>query len=512
MSMRILRSALRWAFGLEALVLVVGSAEVGWKVLPRIAATRPGMSHVLFEFAWAYVAVVGVLAGLYAWRIQRADPWVRWIGLLTSVMNLPLFPVGTVLGAAGLLYFFRNPAPDPVRDRVHNPVPGDGTGKWSGVVFFTAQILWVWFVYRRLLEWTSGRGMQRIHSDATSWFIILALAIYISILVHELGHFAAGRAVGFRLVGFRLGPLNWSYRVGRWGLRLQWDSLLGGHVAMVPENADDIRSQAMRMTVGGPLGSAFLGALGLGLLFAIPGPAWSVAMGEFVVLVTSMGLGDFVLNLVPVSSGVSYSDGARFWQLYRKGPWADYLCSVYYMGLSRTTALRPGDWPTEMVERAAAFAAMLPNAASMLGMAYAHFEDRGDVERAASYLERASANAPQGSETARNLAVDRAYFEAFYRGNAAEAARWLDQVPVQPGSADFWRSKAVVSAANGDVPAAQEAWRKGWELASKLPDVGVYEMDRRQYRMIAERIREVSGQDPVGQAVVPAAGNRADLS
>jgi hypothetical protein len=492
--MRVLRSALRWMLGLEALIFLVGGAEVAWKVVPKLEVRYPGASPLGFKIFLAYGFITGIVAAIAAWRIKRPGKW--WEGLAVSLMNLLWLPFGPILSAAGLFYFFRKPAPDPVLDRVHKPVAGDGTSKWSGVVFVAAQIIWVWLVYSRLLHWTGARGMHRVHLDPGTWFLTLGLAIYASITIHELGHFALGRAVGFRLVSFRLGPLNWMYRSGRWRLRLQPGSYLGGHTAMVPENADDLRGQAMIMTLGGPLGSAALGAAGLGLLFGIPGPAWPVALGEFVVLVTSMGFGDFVLNLFPVASGVSYSDGARFWQLYRRGPWADYLCAIYYMGLSRTTAMRPGEWPSEMVEHAAAFAcaAPLPNVASILGMAYVHFEDRGDVERAGSYMERACASAQPGTEAARNLAVDRAYFEALHRRNGSEGTRWLEQAPAQADSCDYWRSKAAVLCANGDLDAAEEAWRKGWELASKLPEAGVYETDRRQYRMIAERLREAAAE------------------
>jgi len=47
---------------------------------------------------------------------------------------------------------------------------------------------------------------------------------------------------------------------------------------------------------------------------------------------------------------------------------------------------------------------------------------------------------------------------------------------------------AAVLGAQGELRGAEDAWDKGWALASRLPEVGVYEPDRRQLRMIGERL------------------------
>lgn len=38
-----------------------------------------------------------------AWGLFRARPWARPLGLILSVLHLPLFPVGTAVGTFGLL-------------------------------------------------------------------------------------------------------------------------------------------------------------------------------------------------------------------------------------------------------------------------------------------------------------------------------------------------------------------------------------------------------------------------
>ena len=301
--------------------------------------------------------VVGVLCGLSASRIKRAGASTKWLGLIASALNLPLFPIGTAVGIAGLVYFVRERPPDLVPEREHKPIPGDGTSKSLSTVACVAQIAWVWFVYGRIFDWAVERGMPLHHLGLINWGLSLFLAIYAAVIFHELGHFAAGRTVSFQLFGFRLGCLDCFHSGGRWGLRLKRNNYMGGSVTMIPEHADNIRTRAMIMLFGGPLGSLVLGLTGVGLLLTVPAPVWPPAIGLFIVLATSMGIGDFLFNLVPLGTGTNYSDGAKILQLYRNGSWADYYCSVYYMSLSRTTALRPRDWPTEAVERAAAFGA-----------------------------------------------------------------------------------------------------------------------------------------------------------
>ena len=100
-------------------------------------------------------------------------------------------------------------------------------------------------------------------------------------------------------------------------------------------------------------------------------------------LSTGFAFGDFLFNLVPMASEAQYSDGARLWQMYRRGPWCDFHCANHYMGLSQTTALRPRDWPTAMVERAAEFAASFPNPPDRSPWPTPIILDRGDWQRGA---------------------------------------------------------------------------------------------------------------------------------
>jgi tetratricopeptide (TPR) repeat protein len=147
-----------------------------------------------------------------------------------------------------------------------------------------------------------------------------------------------------------------------------------------------------------------------------------------------------------------------------------------------------------MVERAGEFAAQLPDSAPSFAMTYLHFLDRGDWQRALTWLEKAHKSARPGSKLAHTITTTRAHFEAFYRRDSREAQRWFAQAPQRDDSADYWLSTATVRATQGNVAGASEAWDKAWEIARKLPATGVYDMDREQLRLVGVWLEELRTQ------------------
>ena len=498
--MRALRYVLRLIFALEAL----GFLSLAFYTLRRSTVLGSSLQRFhlggrsILDLFW-FLVFLSLMDALAAWRMEHGGALGRWSVLAASIFNVLLFPVGTIVAAAGIFYFVRNPAIEPKTYLKHRPIAGDGTSKWSGTVFMIAQLAWGVFILSSIRRWTVARGMHPIHSEVLFW-ITLAAALYGAILFHELGHLLLGDIVGFRLTSFAVGPVRLFRFGGRWRVQMRYDKLFGGHTAMVPTTAKNIRARAMVLMLGGPLASALLGAIGTICLLVIPGPTWPAALGRTVGLATGLAFGDFLFNLLPLASEAQYSDGARLWQMYRRGPWCDFHCANYYMGLSQTTPLRPRDWPTPMVERAAEFAAQLPQPAGSFAMAYAHFLDRGDWQRAVSWLERAHLASEHGSKFSHALAVDRAFIEAFHRRDGLEAKRWFEQASMLDDSTDYWRSAASVRAIQGDLTGASEAWTKASKMVQERPATGVYDMDRDQIKAIGSWLEQLRSQ-PMSQPV-----------
>jgi hypothetical protein len=491
--MRILRYVLRLIFALEAL----GFLSLAFFTLRQsstiAAAPRLHLGPHSILALFCFILLLALLAALAAWRLEQPDPLGRWSLLAASIFNLLLFPVGTIVAVAGIFYFIRNPAIDAPLHRKHQPIAGDGTGGWSRIIFTIGQLVWGVVVVSSIRLWTTARGMPQIHSEVLFW-ITLACAVYGCLLFHELGHFVLGDIVRFRLVGFGVGPLSWAYSENRWSSHIRHGKLLGGHTAMAPTTPRNIRARVIILTLGGPLASAMLGAIGAIVLLLIPGPAWPAALGRTVALSAGFAWGDFIFNLLPMASESQYSDGALLWQMVRRGPWCDFHCANHYMALSRTTPLRPRDWPTGTVERAAEFATQLPDSAGSFTMSYLHFLDRGDWQRALIWLDKARHRAQPASKLAQTLSIDRAYLEAFHRRDAREAQRLFEQAPPCEDSPDYWRALITLQAAQGHLARASATWNKAWEMALKLPASGVADMDREQLRLVGAWLEELRAQ------------------
>lgn len=147
--------------------------------------------------------------------------------------------------------------------------------------------------------------------------IIVALA-YVSILLHELGHWLMGRCCGYRILGFCVGEgrLLWAGRISGCFVRLRLFPVEGYVVAVKPEGCER-RWQRVLLGAGGPLFTGLCMALAAGLYhrgsFAFLGDTGSVLAGQtMAITATLLGL-DLLFNLWPrfASTGgiVTANDG-----------------------------------------------------------------------------------------------------------------------------------------------------------------------------------------------------------
>ena len=147
-------------------------------------------------------------------------------------------------------------------------------------------------------------------------------------------------------------------------------------------------------------------------------------------------------------------------------------------GLIAHHALRPRDWPTATVERAGELASKLPDSAGSFAMAYLHFLDRGDWQRALLWLDKARHRAQPAGNLAYALAVDRAYLEAFHRRDGREAQRLFEQAPAREDSSGYLHALITLQAAHGDLAGASAAWNKAWDIVQQRPATGLADIDR----------------------------------
>jgi hypothetical protein len=127
-------------------------------------------------------------------------------------------------------------------------------------------------------------------------------------------------------------------------------------------------------------------------------------------------------------------------------------------------------------------------------MAYLHFLDRGDWQRALVWLDKARHRAQPASKLAHALTVDRAYLEAFHRRDGREAQRLFDQAPPSEDSQGYWRALITLQAAQSDLIRASATWNKAWDMAQDRPATGISDMDREQLRLVGAWLEELRAQ------------------
>src|SRR6266853_2048502 len=138
------------------------------------------------EAAFALLAIASL-----NWRFdaETAGGWA----IAASIFNLPLIPLGTAVGIAGLCAFSR---PGIVAQTAISSsaasIPGDGTNKFAGAAMTILQAAFLILG----LNWWYHRAKSEGLILPDFWVSLLQInvAIFASTLFHELGHVLGGWA------------------------------------------------------------------------------------------------------------------------------------------------------------------------------------------------------------------------------------------------------------------------------------------------------------------------------
>jgi hypothetical protein len=156
-----------------------------------------------------------------------------------------LFFVGlcVVIPMYGLMALFRYPA---LQIR----------GSSGAAVRDAAELLLLLFLFGRMVSLLNefAHGKDLLTAGLTTWL----LAGVVAILVHELGHVASAKAVGFRIDFFLAGPVILQRNDVGWTLGFDLTAMRQGAAGMVgwtPVSSDNLRFNWLLATLGGPVAS-----------------------------------------------------------------------------------------------------------------------------------------------------------------------------------------------------------------------------------------------------------------
>ncbi len=180
-------------------------------------------------------------------------------------------------------------------------------------------------------------------------FALSALAFYLAIVFHELGHAVAANIAGFRLLSFSFWPICVRRTKERWHfVRPPLTPLEAlGFVQFVPCHARQLRARVAWIIGGGPAVSIFVSALAAGIANSriarldsnLSLLAWGLSFWSAVAGLSS---------LIPITTGTMATDGKKLIELCRG---ERSLLRWYAVSglLDAASRVRPQDWDPQLV-------------------------------------------------------------------------------------------------------------------------------------------------------------------
>lgn len=305
-------------------------------------------------------------------------------------------------------------------------------------------------------------GVQQKQNDLftlVALFVMICLSEWLVTLVHEGGHFLMDCLLGFEFQFLQVGPLK--IVRARDGIRLRLDVSrgAGGATAAYPLSDRSLRLRWVLVVAAGPLASVLLGIISWRLLVNYLAPCQTggapsdtylssftgnadplclaiaisggSALNPFVIgllmlLVWGAIIGGLFNLLLPYSGVHGVGDGLRLLRLLMGGKSAERDLIALQLAGYAAFAVRPREWPAQLVLRRVALAETQRDQYVAALFAYNWALDSSYIERAGKFLDQLQVTAPAGAPRASTiLALESAYFEARHRANSMSAREWL---------------------------------------------------------------------------------------
>ena len=225
--------------------------------------------------------------------------------------------------------------------------------------------------------------------DLLVYALAILLAVFININIHEFGHYIFGKALGYRLLSYRIAFLAWNNESSRMKFSLMWNKGYGGLCAMLPPQGLPDSKHAW-FYGGGLILNSVTGILFILMPLLIPGHSMlqglSITTGVVALFLA-------ILNFAPFISANNPTDGKILWSLMLKHSFADKLMEYNRLASQLAAGMRPRDIQVSPM------AVNNPGLLDLMGVLYAYFHalDSGNHDEAgqlADILEKNLARFP----------------------------------------------------------------------------------------------------------------------
>ncbi|MGI4740919.1 MAG: M50 family metallopeptidase [Janthinobacterium lividum] len=346
---------------------------------------------------------------------------------------------------------------------------------------FTKALAWVFQIGLGALLGV-GIGKWLVASPVPLPLVLLALVLFLTIAVHEAGHWLGSRYAGMRCYKISVLWLSLERRATGWHFRLGKNRLGAlGYVIALPLGFDKLNRQMAFFIAGGPAASLLVGlpALGLGWWGRSSGAASFVFEGFWLFGIGSLLTG--VLNLLPFTTRFgNVSDGERLRRLYRGGPAAEQHEAQLRLSAASYQGVRPRQWDAALLDKLLEAPAQSMQACLAHLFAYAHYLDAAALPTARQHLTCALKAGQAVSPLLRqHLYCEAAYLELVHGENseadsAQNVAQWLAAAEkIKPFTKrDNHFTKAVASCSAGQWAEARQWLQVCTQETAKLCDLG----------------------------------------
>ncbi|MEQ1947155.1 MAG: site-2 protease family protein [Bryobacteraceae bacterium] len=484
----------RAAFGVEAITALITIAAF-WGPFGRIARNGNWSMLMLAGLVLLFLGLA-FTAAMAWWGLRTGNSAAKWWLLAASILNLPLLGLGTLVGVSGLVLFRRYERVAEITARQKSTaqsIPGDGTFKYGGAITQTVQLVWMVGATTWWWHWAGKHGLDQ----RGGWFLYLIQvegAMLLNTILHESGHVLGGWASGMKVRTFAFGPVRFSKRKGVWRVEFQAAGLWGsGAAGLVATELRDIRKKRIVTMLAGPVASLLTAIVATAIVLIAPGRPWGIGW-QFFALLSTFAWASAIVNMIPLQPENEYSDGAQIYQLMNDGPWADVHTAFSMVASSLVTPLRPRQFDTWTLTRAAKFLKTGERGLLLQLFLYIHHKDAGRPEQAQRALDEAEKLYPSvAARLHADLHADFVFGNALLRRDASAAAEWWKRLESRGNSRkelDYWKAKAAVHWIEGSIAEAREAWVHASALVQKLPAVGAYVREREEVAEIGRLLQE----------------------
>lgn len=494
------------------------------RVLLYVLAVSPGAMCITSVFA-----AVQLVRGKRSGRIWAIACGIAFLACSVPVLGasaiaayyaensfegcLGLLILGMIQTAAGILILIAfRPRESANEDVLQSSKParvkGDGTHSLSIYVAVAVMMGGCWVGDSLCRRWSVRANLPPSDPSLLYANLTWSGALVLAVVLHELGHMVAGKMVGMKILSFRIGPLQAALEEGRWRLVLPrtLQSMLAAGVSMIPLNPFRYeRRQQIIAAAGGISANLLVGIIALAGFLTAKGSSYESSW-DFLGELATIDFAFFIINLIPVQTTATYSDGARIYQILTGSVVEDYRRILAMTQATTMTPYRPRDFDIDLIEKVAATNTPGFDQVFLLLVASDYYFDRGEMGSACQKTLEAEAvcdqKTPYWAENCGSIVLR----AACLLGDRAIAEKWwqrsLSAKHWNPGKKNHFPACSYYVIA-GRLPEAEEAWRAELEKANQLPDTGERAFDLYYLERLREMLDEAAMQAGKTLAVMP---------